>query len=46
MSLVIIVGVFAYFIPSIADYSDVWATIADLTQLELSSLVGVTLPTS
>jgi putative heme transporter len=43
VSLAIIVGVFAYFIPSIADYSDVWATIKDLTWLELVTLIAVTL---
>jgi putative heme transporter len=42
-SLVVIVGVFAYFIPSIADYADVWATIKALTRIELLSLISVTL---
>jgi putative heme transporter len=42
ISVAIVVGVFAYAIPQIADYSDVIDTIATLTPLELWSLIGVT----
>jgi putative heme transporter len=41
-SLVIVVAIFAYAIPRIADYSAVWATISSLTPIELWSLVGAT----
>lgn len=40
ISLVIVVAIFVYAIPRIADYSAVWATISDLTLVELMSLVG------
>jgi uncharacterized membrane protein YbhN (UPF0104 family) len=40
ISLVIVVAIFVYAIPRIADYSAVWATISDLTLIELISLVG------
>jgi uncharacterized protein (TIRG00374 family) len=40
ISLVIVVAIFVYAIPQIADYSAVWATISSLTPLELWSLVG------
>jgi putative heme transporter len=43
ISVLIIVGVFAYFVPSIADYSAVWRTISALTWLELVTLIGATL---
>jgi uncharacterized protein (TIRG00374 family) len=43
ISVAIVVGVFAYAIPQIADYGDVIDTIATLTPLELWSLIGVTL---
>lgn len=43
VSLAIVVGVFAFAIPRIADYSAVWGTISGLTWLELWSLVGVTI---
>jgi uncharacterized protein (TIRG00374 family) len=43
LSLVIVVGIFAYAIPRIADYSAVWATIRDLTPLETLSLVAATI---
>ena len=39
LSLVIVVAIFVYAIPRFADYSAVWATISDLTPLELGSLV-------
>ena len=42
VSLVIVVAIFAYAIPRIADYSAVWATISDLTPLELSTLLAAT----
>jgi uncharacterized membrane protein YbhN (UPF0104 family) len=38
VSLVIVVGIFIFAIPRIADYTDVWSTIRDLTPIELSSL--------
>lgn len=43
LSLVIVVGIFVYAIPRIADYSAVWATITDLTPMEMLSLVAATL---
>src|SRR5918994_2909511 len=42
ISLVIVVAIFFYAIPQIADYSAVWATISSLTPVELWSLVGAT----
>lgn len=42
ISLVIVVAIFVYAIPQIADYSAVWATISGLTPVELLSLVGAT----
>jgi putative heme transporter len=38
ISLAIVVGIFAFAIPRIADYSAVWATIKDLTPIEFWSL--------
>lgn len=43
LSLAIVVGIFVGVLPRIANYSDVWATIADMTWLELTSLLGVAL---
>ena len=43
ITLAIMVAFFAYFIPSVADYSEVWATMKTLTWLELASLVAVTI---
>ena len=43
LSLVIVVGIFVYAIPKIADYSAVWATLRDMTWLELASLVAATI---
>jgi uncharacterized membrane protein YbhN (UPF0104 family) len=43
VSLVVVGGIFIYAIPKIADYSAVWATIADLSPLELASIVGAML---
>lgn len=40
ISLVIVVAIFVYAIPRIADYSAVWATISGLSPIELWSLVG------
>ena len=42
-SLVVVVGIFAFAIPKIADYSAVLHTLGDLTWLELTSLVVVTI---
>jgi uncharacterized protein (TIRG00374 family) len=42
VSLAIVVAIFAYAIPRIADYSAVWSTIVDLTWLELASLLLAT----
>jgi uncharacterized membrane protein YbhN (UPF0104 family) len=42
VSTAIVVGIFAFAIPRIADYSEVWGTMSDLTWIELSSLVAVT----
>src|SRR6266540_1636935 len=42
VSLVIVVGIFVGILPKIADYSAVWATIRDLTWLELVTLLAVT----
>jgi uncharacterized protein (TIRG00374 family) len=42
-SLVIVVGIFVYAIPRIADYSAVWKTITALTAVELWSLVAAML---
>jgi len=43
VSVALVVGIFVIAIPRIADYHDVWATIADLTPLELWSLVALML---
>lgn len=40
ISLVIVVAIFVFAIPRIADYSAVWATISGLSPIELWSLVG------
>lgn len=42
VSLALVVGIFVFAIPRIADYSDVWKTISALTWLELLTLLGVT----
>ena len=42
VSVAVVVGVFAYAIPQIADYGEVLDTVATLTPLELWSLIGVT----
>jgi len=41
VSIAVIVGIFVGVMPRIADYSDVWATISDMTWLELATLVLV-----
>jgi uncharacterized protein (TIRG00374 family) len=43
VSIVIVVGIFAWAIPKFADYRDVWAAIKTLTPVETWSLVGATL---
>jgi uncharacterized membrane protein YbhN (UPF0104 family) len=42
VSLAIVAGIFAFAMPRVADYSDVWATIADLTWMEMVTLLGAT----
>jgi uncharacterized membrane protein YbhN (UPF0104 family) len=42
ISLAIIVGVFFFFVPTIASYSDVWATVKTLTFMQLMVLAGAT----
>lgn len=41
VSVAVVVGIFVGVLPRIADYSDVWATIGDMTWLELVTLLGV-----
>jgi uncharacterized membrane protein YbhN (UPF0104 family) len=43
VSLAIVVGIFVYAIPRIADYSAVWSTVSSLTAVELWSLVAAML---
>jgi putative heme transporter len=40
VSLVLVVGIFVYAIPKIADYGEVWTTISGLTPLEIGTLVA------
>jgi uncharacterized protein (TIRG00374 family) len=40
-STVIVVGIFAYAIPRVANYADVWKAAKTLTPIEIVSLVGV-----
>jgi uncharacterized membrane protein YbhN (UPF0104 family) len=42
-SVAIVAGIFLGVLPRIANYSDVWATIADMTSLELGTLVLIAL---
>ncbi|MCI0632323.1 MAG: flippase-like domain-containing protein [Actinobacteria bacterium] len=42
-SLLIVVGIFAYAIPRIADYSAVWSTIQDLSPIEFATLFAAML---
>jgi putative heme transporter len=41
VSLALVVGIFVFAVPRIADYSKVWSTIAALTWFELATLVAV-----
>src|SRR5215210_8162540 len=41
ISLIVVVGIFVFAIPRIADYGEVWRTVTTLTPLELSTLVLV-----
>ena len=41
VSVALVVAIFVYAIPRIADYHEVWRTMADLTPLELSSLIAL-----
>ncbi len=43
LSIAIVAGIFVGVMPRIADYSDVWATIADMTWLELTTLLLIAL---
>jgi putative heme transporter len=43
ISLVIVVGIFVYAIPKFADYSQVWTAVRQMTLLEITSLIGVTI---
>ena len=43
VSVVLVAAIFVYAIPRIADYHDVWRTMADLTPLELWSLIALML---
>jgi uncharacterized membrane protein YbhN (UPF0104 family) len=42
LSIAIVVGIFAYAIPKIADYSSVWKAVTDMTWLEIVTLVAAT----
>ncbi|MEX2204533.1 MAG: lysylphosphatidylglycerol synthase transmembrane domain-containing protein [Actinomycetota bacterium] len=42
VSLVVVVAIFAFAVPRIADYSAVWATISSLTPIELSTIAAAT----
>src|SRR5689334_10927817 len=39
ISLVVVVAIFGFLFPKIADYTEVWRTITQMTGLELSSLI-------
>ncbi|MDH3680641.1 MAG: lysylphosphatidylglycerol synthase domain-containing protein [Acidimicrobiia bacterium] len=41
VTVIIVVGIFVGVLPRIASYSDVWATIADMTWLEVTSLLVI-----
>ena len=41
VSLVLVVGIFAFAIPKIANYGDVWRAVTDMTPVEIGSLVLV-----
>jgi uncharacterized protein (TIRG00374 family) len=40
VSIVVVVAIFAFAIPKIADYASVWRAVTDMTWLELSTLVA------
>jgi len=41
LSLAIVVGIFGFAIPKIANYGDVWNAVKDMTWLEITSLIAV-----
>jgi putative heme transporter len=41
ISLALVVGIFAFAIPKIANYGDVWRAVKNMTWLEISSLIAV-----
>jgi uncharacterized membrane protein YbhN (UPF0104 family) len=41
ISIALIVGIFAFAIPKIANYGDVWRAVSDMTWLEITSLIAV-----
>jgi putative heme transporter len=41
ISLVIVVGIFAFAIPKIANYGDVWRSVRSMTWLEITTLIAV-----
>ncbi|HEX9123324.1 MAG TPA: YbhN family protein [Actinomycetota bacterium] len=43
VSVALVVGIFAYAIPKLADYSKVWDSITQMTRLEIASLVAATI---
>jgi putative heme transporter len=43
ISAVLVVGIFAFAIPKIANYGDVWNAVQDMTWLEIGSLVAVSI---
>ena len=43
VSLAVIAAIFLFAIPRIADYSSVWATMSNLTRIELATLLAATL---
>jgi uncharacterized protein (TIRG00374 family) len=43
LSVGVVVAIFAYLFPKLADYGDVWATVRDMTALEISALSALAL---
>ena len=43
LSVAVVVGIFVFAIPKIADYSAVWKTVTSMTWLELATLVAATI---
>jgi uncharacterized membrane protein YbhN (UPF0104 family) len=43
VSLALIVGIFGFAIPKFANYGDVWRAVSDMTWLEITSLVAVSI---